>query len=1657
MAFAMLIGSFSVMGSAYEAYKGTAIADSYNDVDSPELSTEQYASMALDELDRILAKEKMVVNIYIGTLDLSSVDTALDSVKSLLTSVSTLLPLLGDASVLPDLIGPIETVRRTNTTDLTVIYGLLDFVANLSGIVEKYVNGTLDLGILDSFISDFVFDVRELALGLLYGMTDAGKEAEYDYMDTGVDGLPAEYRSNNENAALNLLQTLLNELVLGEWTKLDDLFLDGTSHVEFKDYNFGSGVVYDTTKYDYYGWVHPKQWVTIGLGGCAVVSEGAAAPAADYSAINITTNKTGYDFIEQLMQKAYNDLLVPVLNDQTRPWLRKLCGFTYEDKYAKQSLYGEYVNDAGETVTGWYPNPDYDPDYDGILVNGEDSLTDYADLFNYDAVVPTVSIPSGETFVDNFNTTLGDFLKEVIKNNVVKDGVTLTWTWNYDEGNAALFDNICSVGKFVVNTTEGLFFSDSFKCPTIAEVNAMGNQEIVALVAREILNNSVDWMYIEDTYTTLPDVGYRAVEQLAWQDIPQYTYTKPVSTDYASTEEYYDAVVDKMIDILFDVAVYNLNQGFDMVPAKGSDPVAGDGLLQYQGDTGSYENILTQVVTWALSEYGSVVALDFNCDDNGTHSIDDVWRDLDTLINAIIPIIGGEGNEPWISAEIAGDGTQIVSKTFVFDYLLKPIYYLDATNFATIFERNSDGAFAKNNGVQIIMDILQNVFDLIAPNVFRSQETIDGLLNNTLLGQMLNDFIKTLGTKSFTATTGTTLQGRGADLAVVALPVVCMLLGLSDDQEFEEMEIYIPEVIDANGGTPTFQVVNGSSGINTAYTDKNGKTTQDSLYTYEIEFVTLNTLDENGNNTAALTYSGIGSGTTIAGGDSVKVSLNGNLSKGQLIEFTVNYFVYGEDGNSITSDSLSKTVYAYVGNADKDDDAIETVDEVNGREVKYEPSIYLSTNDDLDDIESYSIRVKDNDKGESATASVTSVSFYSEKHPEYPFFTKNSDASQTSQSMTGEEGIYFLNPFDVAVKETTEDGDVYYERLEEYYQKDENGDLILDENDEPIKVTEAPFDNGGVPDGEYKATTVINVAGTSHTVSTTIQLYNDYGLESMFEKAVAANRQKSNYDTVGHDGIAEGLYTNYTIALKNAARLVLEPKVGSEFQSKIVASSSEYANKYEELATALEEAIEALEPYAKNAGTSNLEDAIAEYSGLNYTVVEGEDGPYKVPVEYYEDAYIHFGMRDYVPHTYNRYRDARDRVLGLINSQNFYVPAPFEEGYEPTDEEIAAYDEAVEAYKEAVENKGVIGAIEETYALHMLELTGSRLIRLEANTSKLEIVYKMCVTDFTLLSESSYTKESYADYINAKTFAEKVLATPITKDGEPNLRPSEVNAATSELVEAWKDLAECADYSALDAAIEAAEVVILTYGNSAADQSTYSEESYQAFLDAYNDATKLDRDLSVGDQDLIDETATALTGAQGDLAPATAKDAVVEFVTDDPGYYFDQFYSVTYTPRLETDGVDMLAPTLLDGTPIDAYIVGFGANIYEEDELMFMFSTFENASLYSEVTDYGCYATGSTVQILNADGEVQNTYQIVIRGDLDGNGEINSDDAVLIRAVGAFVDGYDYLYDTSLNKQAAGWAADINLDYSIDDGDYGLAMRASIQDVTINQEYGDVL
>ncbi|MBQ2973851.1 MAG: hypothetical protein IJE19_05800 [Clostridia bacterium] len=1685
MAFAMLIGSFSVMGSAYAPYKDSAV--SYNDVDAPEFTTEQYASMALDELDRMLLKEKIELDIYIGKLDLGSVDTTLASVVSLVASVQNLLPLLGDASALPSYIEPIEDVRRATDADSEVIKALFDFIANIAPLGQKYVNGTVSLGIMNSFIADFIFDVRELAIGLIFGMTNEGKAMGeldeegnpegYDYMDDRGENLPDKYLDPN-NGALSLAQSLINDLVLGEWVKLDDYFNDPYYPVTYDFYGFKNDETLnesepDTTNYDYYGWVHPDDWVTVGLGGYARVAEGAAAPAADYSLLDIGAGKIGYDFIEDLLRAAYSNLLIPVLNRDTVRWVRRdICGIEYLDTYTNRNLFGddpstEVVEGEGDVEGVWYPNPDYDPDYAGeefdrAELEKNSVIAKIFDLENA-TKIEVEEIPDTTTLVDYFNNLLGHVLESVALEEVTVDGVTYDWDWQYGD-NSLLFDNIVDAGKFVLQVTGDEFFgSRAFKeeFPTPTAIEQMNGQQVVSMVLRGILNSSVDYIYVEPEYQTLVDVAYRAVEQLAYQDIPQYTYTKPVKTADMTDEDYYDAVVDKMITILFDIAVYNLNQGMDMVP--------GEGLLEYQGDEGHYNNLLTQIAAWAFSDYAPLLSfgdslLCYNAEGSAEGLTPDmVWQDIDTIIDAIIPIKGGEGKAPWIAAEIAGDGTKIVSKSFIFDYIIKPVYSLDATNLAMIFKRNENGAFASMDGVEIIVSILNNVFNLLFPGVFQAQDTIDEILNNELLGAMVSDLLKSLGTKSFTSSTGAVLEGRANDIILVGLPLACMLLGLSDEQEFEEMEIYLPETIAATGTIPTFEVINGSSGINTYHTDADGNGTQDQLYKYKIQNVILNQYNAAGTQVYGLNYSGIAQNDEISGGEAVNVTLAGTRNIGDIIELTINYYIYGETGQMIGTDYLSKTVYAYVGNTDEDDDAITiSVEDSNGRKVEYEDSIYLSTGDSLTDIEGYNIRVKDNNGGSEANAAVTGVTMTGSNPADlagkFPFVTMNDGSDESkpiSQTMTGQEGLYFFSPFAVAEKA---DGEKY-ERYEDFYAVDEEtGELILDENEEPV----VSGNNEGVEDGQYNVATTLRVGDKTATVNTTIHLYNDYGLEGLFSRAVSANRQLSNYDKLAQSGIVETHWATYRSVLMEAARLVLMPKEGDDFASEIVANDPvNYDNRYEELAEDLEAAIEQLEEFALDTGIQSVWNAVDAISGINhvatytpavtadgqsYTIVTKED------IEYYEDDYVFFGMRDFVPHTYNRYKDARKLAYNIIDSQEFFAPEdPREiEYYVPSEEEILNYEKAMEEYIERRLDLPAVNSIEATYAIHMVNLTSARLIPLEGDTSKLQIVYNAYANVDT--SSGTFVGESKEAYDHAVAFAAEVLA-------ESDPRPSKVNVATTKLVDTWKDLELAGDYTKVESAIAAFESIYDAYGPDPSAQFVYTEDSYRTFLNAYNDALRArdEKPYSVDEQDQIDAIAETLNAVELVLAGAAGGDeASVEFKTENQYLYSDHDYALYFVPRVSEGTLNhsYYGATLADGTTVDGYVVGYGVGcLYDEDTLL---AAYDMTNCTAEVVAGGdTYSTGTSIKFLDNKGDVVKTYVVVVIGDINGDNSYDGVDAMQIELNAAYVTDWEW---GGTNEEFKAAAADITNEGMLDSNDANSIKKVAAYQGTINQEvspYGD--
>ncbi len=1710
LAVVMIFGTMSVMGSAYSAYKGDGVTLQYDDVDIPSFSVDQYASMALDEVDRMLADAQINVDIYIGKLNLSSIDGTVASINELLDQVSGLVTsgVLGHAQKLVDAVNnSIANTSRANG-DLQVIWDVLDLIGELRGrdnILYLYVTGNLDVGALQGFVKSYMFDIRELVVGLVYQLTGLGDTLdedgnvveEYSYMDDRN----ASHKLDSYIATggpIVLLQELLNKYVLGEWKKLDDLFYsetNTTSNVVYSEYEFHDGsasgaLVTDATPntaaYDYYGYVHPDRWVTQTLGDAIRVPEGAAKPNASYSHVNLVGMGSTYEFVEPLLVYAYNNIAVPVLNRITKRWLREKAGYYFDPAKSE-----EFITDAdGNSV----PNPTFDYMYMGEEVEGAEVSDRIFEIFDVDEFeIPKLSLGANDLFIPNLNRQATLIIPRILKANytvkrngsviatntvpTLQDGDVLNFVWNgtTSTGGTASYNfdwkygdndeitqNAVNLVKFLLQVTEEEFFSDvvirkgEYKAPE--EVAGMGNQELLAYILRSVINANVDTMWIpeNDNTKTIAGVGYEAVVQLAYQDIPQFTYTRPASGSSSD-------LVNKALAILMDVAAYKLNAELDTNPASGSGLVNNGstnntGLLGYLGDSGSYGTTAATIAKWAVktyteTSYGNILAgVTSQLMSSATEN--SLWNDLDTVLNAIIPIktvsgasIEAPDNRPWIAAEIANN-SQVV-KTVIFNYLLYPIVDLQLGDIFTLLDRNNAGALAFDTFEVAIVDTLHRVFDLLFPKVFAPGiNTLDGVLNNGLLAGMLSDLACTLSaTGSYDSLNGNgTITGRGKTIAEFALPIVCMILGLSDSQEFKELENYVPDVIPSDKSSAKFLVYNASKGVNTSYKDQSLDRKYDKLYTYDITAYSAKKVGGN-----AVSISGLsGANAKIPAGGKKEVTLSG-YSAGDMIEIVIEYRILDENGEALNNGAvLSSRKYTYVGAAEGDDEKLES-NAIGSASILAPTDVYLSGG--LSSLENFAFRFKDNDSGSQRDVTVTNVSVTAgPSNAQWVLRSSSEDAYR--QTVKGQEGTYVFTPFKV-------DDPAY--KYSYKYAEDEDGKVIYDETTGLPTITgtaDLPDVQGAyyVPFGTYTVSATFNDSGASKTVTTRVHVYNDWGLPSLVNNAIAANRSDASLDSVG-----KNYFADYLNALTTAAAFVLKPFVnGQNFDTDVNLTTGNntngnYNNNYAALYAALYEQIERIKPHAVGSDGASMWETVNTAFPYNYSRAsasfDGTTAAYRDYLEYYETGYSFIGQRNYVGHTYKAFKKAVNAANDLI-----YRELKFINGDPETWEDLSAADRAnrVAEYQSAVENTEVIGSVEAAYALHRVALTKDRLLSLPADnnsTSKLQLVLNNSL--FNITSGDGYSPASWEAYSRAKAFAQATL-----NDGMTSL-PEKINTAMNEYIKAWRGLEGVADYTELRNAISTAksfitsnslpglnprnQKVLTPTSQYAGNQTKYTVESYTELLeallaaDAYIDDYTAGNVLGKSEQHLLDAAAERIVNAQNNLVeagggdnPPVTEDPVVELLDEDGilnvigDYIYDEMWEIGYVPRIDEDFVDIMGYYEIGdgdyaGTPIDGVLYGVPM-AFGEDDIVSLFNV-ENAEARVLENPYGQFGTGSVIMFEDLDGNALKAYVIAIRGDTNGDGIMSPDDITPMEYNNLGVDGY-YYDDGIDNCMLAGFDCD---------------------------------
>ena len=536
-------------------------------------------------------------------------------------------------------------------------------------------------------------------------------------------------------------------------------------------------------------------------------------PESVRNLVDLNSTKSTYDFIEDLLQTAYNDIAVPMLNDQTMKWL-------------------------GQEI---------DKDTTGTL----------AGLFNRDFRVSAYTVPAGSTLVAELNNIAGGIVNGLLKN----------YNGWVSGDNSKLTDNVVAVARYILKETGDYFFPDWQKhIATAEEIDAMSKEELIAYLARSIINASVGYMYIPEDVTTVVGVAWEAVKQLMAQFLPERDYSG------------YPKTVQGILDMLADYVAYNVNPGIDLN--------AGDlkKALNY-GD--GMDKMLTTAVQWLAADpqyYTDLLPSTAIDTSDGWKALDDIFFKL--LDKSVLP------------AKFANSGSETILKDIVYSILNGLLVDQDLTCISDLFVKNESGVFATQTLKQSIVRLVTDILNAVLPGtVTKTYGSLNEIVSNSELGSIVENLLGSL-------------NDNKVKLVPPIVNIVAQVMKLTDKAKFKEMEIAGSKRI-KNSSELDLTVYNGSQGINRGYTDKNNNFTQDKLPRYTIDSWSAVAYNYDGSKQKDLSVSGLTANEELNGGDNRSVKISGIDSNNTLVVFTVYYFVLDEAGNKLTNDASVCRFYSY--------------------------------------------------------------------------------------------------------------------------------------------------------------------------------------------------------------------------------------------------------------------------------------------------------------------------------------------------------------------------------------------------------------------------------------------------------------------------------------------------------------------------------------------------------------------------------------------------------------------------------------------------------------------------------------------------------------------------------------------------------------------------
>ena len=961
-------------------------------------------------------------------------------------------------------------------------------------------------------------------------------------------------------------------------------------------------------------------------------------PESVRNLVDLNSTKSTYDFIEDLLQTAYNDMAVPMLNEQVIPWL-------------------EMQIRCDETGT-------------------------LADLFNTGYQVQTYTVPADKTLIGELNNIAGQIVNGLLKG----------YTGWVDGDNSKLTDNVVSVARFVLKKTGGYFFPDWQKhIATPEEIDAMSKEELIAYIARSVINASVGYMYIPEDVTTVVGVTWEAVKQLMAQFLPERDYSN------------YPKTIDGILDMLADYIAYNVNPGIDL----------NAGSLKEALNYGSgFESMLTTAVKWLKADPQFYTGLlpDTTVDtSNG-------WKALDDIIFKLL-------DKSLLPAKFASSGSETILKDVVYSVLNGLILNQDLTCLTDLFERNQNGAFAKQTVKKSIVRLVTDILNAIIPGTITTKyyDSLDAIVKNNELANIVENLISSL-------------NGNKGKLVPPIVNIVAQVMGLADKSKFGQMKFTGPtRASDAY----TVTIYNGSKGINRGYTDKNGNFTQDALYKYRIASVSATAYNMAGNGTN-VGVSGVKAGDIINGGFSKDIAVSKPGATDTTVVLTVGYFIFTENGESLTGTTpLYASYYTYYSSDTQDDSEPKDIETITGKLRLVKPRAgFINQNEALNKIDSVRVRInRVKDAGHLTKSTYT----------------------QNASTFKNNSGTFFK---DVGFSGETEN---------------ENTNIT-----EILWEAKAGADRTALADGTYtidysvKGTRTVSIGGKTGTVSgsASIFVYNDYEVPAKYSQYSGEQRQRANYSA---DADAE--WAEYQAALIAAANYSLRPKLKANF------SNASYLAAYQTISTRLTAAAEALDAKMASASVDSLKTAVEAVQGA----------PNPEGSVYWDQGYNFFGYDDFNSVSWNGWKEARNRAMNLYNSTKAPEEpvAPEHPGEGANECQLATYnkkyaqwekDHAAWETKMATWKAPTISSVDVAYAEQQIALWGPRLIKLDAVKTHLDAAIAMCTINPA--DASKYDAERWEAYSQAFAYAQNVS----TSFNASTTMRTQVREAMNNLIYNWKRL-----------------------------------------------------------------------------------------------------------------------------------------------------------------------------------------------------------------------------------------------------------------------------